>query len=201
MRNVVVFLFVMSVFFSCKNDTNKGIDLQVLYWNVHQRKQNMVYERQDTLPLKRDFIELDELGRVKKSIIDTILSKKIENQEYKIDSLVVWLSPLAEQVYKDEPITLFNIFISDVKNGGEMNFVYSKKYGVLMQIYDSFNILALEKSVEYDNQMAVKRETTFGELQTKLLIDTAIFPHIKFHLCQGRIKKYKSPDLPGFLVL
>lgn len=185
MRNVVIFLFVMSVFFSCENDTNKGTDLQVLYWNIHQRKQNKVYERQDTLPLKRDFIELDELGRVRKSIIDTILSKKIENQEYKIDSLVVWVNPLEEQVYKDEPITLFNIFISDVKNGGEMNFVYSKKYGVLMQIYDSFNILALEKSVEYDNQMVVKREMTFGELQTKLLIDTAIFPHIKV------------PPLPG----
>jgi hypothetical protein len=179
MRNVVVFLLVILACFSCKNETSKETDIQVLYWAVHQRKQNMVYERQDTLPLKRDFIELEELGRLKKSIIDTILSKKIENQEYKIDSLVVWVSPLAEQVYKDEPIALFNIFISDVKNGGEMNFVYSKKHGVLMQIYDSFNILALEKSVEYDSQMGVKREMTFDKLQTKLLMDTVIFPQIK----------------------
>lgn len=179
MKNIVVFFFVMSLFFSCKNDTNKGTDVQVLYWDVHQRKQNMVYERQDTLPLKRDFIELEELGRIKKSIIDTILSKKIEKQEYKIDSLVVWVNPLTKQIYKGEPLALFNIFISDVKNGGEMNFVYSKKYGVLLQIYDSFSILALEKSVEYDNQMAVKREMTFGELQTKLLTDTIVFPRIK----------------------
>jgi hypothetical protein len=160
--------------FSCRVKENK--ELEVLQWKMYKRKQDTTYIKQDTLTSNRNFLKLNGLGKINQDIIDTILTRKIIQQEYRLDSLVIWMNPSLEKQFKDTTLKLYNIYISDIKNGGELNFVYTKEYGVLMKIYNPYNILVLDKLTRLNKGGNKIGEISFTHLQNKLLNDTIIFP-------------------------
>jgi len=179
MRPIFLYFIILLMPFSCREMKTKGEKLQVIQWNEYRRKQDTTYIQIDTLPLNRSFIKIEQLGRINQDIIDTILAKNIVNKEYKLDSLIIWMNPVIKQVFEDKNLNLYNIFISNIKNGAGMNFVYSKDYGVLMQIPNSFTILGVNKLIELNEKMEIIRTVNFTELQTKLMDDTIVFPKVK----------------------
>ena len=131
------------------------------------------------MPLDRSFIKLEQVGKINKNTIDTILKRQLIRQEYSLDSLIIWMNPQIKKEYKGKELELYNIFISDMKNGGEISIVYSKEYGVLMQIYNSFSFLVLDQLIKISENKEVKSRLDFDELKTQLINDTIIFPKVK----------------------
>jgi len=179
MRNLLFYFILFLLFISCIRRNNENNRLQVYQWNLFKLKQDTILTKIDTLPINRNYVKLEQIGKLNKSIIDSIIERNIIENEYKLDSLVIWMNPIVKQEYNGTNIDLYNIFISNKKNGTEMNFVYSKEHGVLMQIYDSFTILGINKLIELDKKGKIEKEIIFSELINKLMNNKIIFPTIE----------------------
>src|SRR3989339_500446 len=97
MRNLLFYFILFLLFISCIRKNNENNRLQVYQWNIFKLKQDTILTKIDTLPINRNYVKLEQIGKLNKSIIDSIIERNIIENEYKLDSLVIWMNPIIKQ--------------------------------------------------------------------------------------------------------